>query len=143
MTAALILEARERKTAPRLVTVRQEPAIIAKAREGDEDALVEIFDGVVTSVYAFAFSATHKVREAEQITDRVIERLPRMLHRQRWDSVNALQAQLLSAARAEVGAYRRREARAEARKDLRATTRHVVLAATAFATAFYAVLLAV
>ncbi|HLF79836.1 MAG TPA: hypothetical protein VJB57_20325 [Dehalococcoidia bacterium] len=76
MTAALILDTRERTGAPRVVTVRQEPDIIVRAREGDEASLAEIFDTVVTEVYGFAFGYTHKTREAERITDDVIARLP-------------------------------------------------------------------
>jgi DNA-directed RNA polymerase specialized sigma24 family protein len=143
MTAALVLEPRERTRATRLVTVRQEPEVIVRAREGDETALAEIFDAVVTDVYGYAFSLTHRAREAERITDSVITRLPRNLQRQRWESVQSLKDQLMSVARAEVAGYLRRQSRTEVRKDLRAQTRHLVLAATAFATASYAVLLAI
>jgi hypothetical protein len=143
MTAALILEPRERTQAPRLVSVRPEPDIIALAREGDEAALTELFDSLVTDIYGYAYSWTHNAREAEAITDNVIARLPRTLRRQRWESVQALQAQLMSVARAEAGRYRRGEAREEGRKALRAQTRHLILAGTAFATALYAAALVI
>jgi hypothetical protein len=138
MTAALILEPRDRIETRRLVAVKREPDLIALAREGDEQALAELFDTTVTQVYAYAFDATHKAREAERITDTVVQRLPRELRRQRWESKEALQAQLMSIARAEVAVYNRRQLRAESRRELRAWTRHLVLAATAVATTVYA-----
>lgn len=143
MTAALILDTRERMEAPRLVSVRQEPKLITLARGGDEAALTKLFDNLVTAIYGYAYSATHSTREAEAITDNVIASLPRTLRRQRWESVPALQAQLMSVARAEVGGYRRREARKEGRQTMRAQTRHLILAGTAFATALYATVLVI
>ena len=131
MTAALILGTRERTEAPRLVSVRQEPEIIALARGGDEAALNELFDNLVTAIYGYAYSATHNAR------------LPRTLRWQRWESVPALQALLMSVARAEVAGYARREARKDGRQTLRAQTRHLILAATAVATALYAAVLVI
>lgn len=143
MTAALILDTRERTEAPRLVSVRQEPEIVALARQGDESALSELFDKFVTAIYGYAYGATHNAREAEAITDNVIARLPRTLRRQRWESVSALEFQLMSVARAEVGGYARREARKDGLQAMQARTRHMILAGTAFATAVYALALVI
>ena len=142
MTAALILESRDRTQTRRLVAVEREPDLIVLAREGDAQALAELFDTTVTQVYGYAFGATHKAREAERITDAVVQRLPRVLRRQRWESSEALQAQLMSIARAEVGVYNRRQLRTASRRELRAWSRHLVLAATAVATIVYAGVLA-
>jgi len=138
MTAALVIEPRDRTETRRLVTVPREPDVITLAREGDEQALAELFDTTVTQVYGYAFNATHKARDAERITDAVVERLPRVLRRQRWESKEALQAQLMSIGRAEVGVYNRRQQRTESRRELRAWTRHLVLVTAAMATIIYA-----
>jgi hypothetical protein len=142
MTAALILEPRERTATRQLAAVRPEPKLIQLAREGDTAALRDLLDMTSDSVYAYAFNATHKSREAQNITANVLERLPRVLRRQRWDTLEALSSQLMSIARAEVGVYNRRQARSDNRRDVRTWTRHAVFAATSIATIVYAGILA-
>lgn len=142
MTAALILDTRERTEARHLTAVRPEPQLIRLARDGDIASLRELMDMASDSIYAYAFNAMRNSREAAKVTETVLERLPRVLRRQRWDTLDALNSQLMSIARAEVGVYNRRQARREERRDVRTWTRHAVLAATSLATIVYAGILA-
>ncbi len=142
MTAALILEPRERTESRQLAAVRPEPKLISLARDGDVAALRDLLDMTPDSVYTYAFSATRNSREASQITETVLQRLPRILRRQRWDTLDALHSQLMSIARAEVGVYNRRQARRDERRDVRAWTRHAILASTSIVTIVYACILA-
>lgn len=142
MTAAMILETRERTESRRLTVVRPEPEVIRLAREGDAASLAEILDMTSDAVYAYAFAATHKSRVAVQVTEAVLARLPRVIRRQRWDSIEALSASLMGIARTEVATWQRRSARRGSQQDVRALTRHVILAATSVATIVYAGILA-
>jgi hypothetical protein len=142
MTAALILEPRERIATRQLSAVRPEPTLIRLAREGDVASMRDLLEMTSDSVYTYAFNATHKSHEAQIITANVLERLPRVLRRQRWDTLDTLNSQLMSIARAEVGVYNRRLARNDNRRDVRTWTRHAMLAATSIATIVYAGILA-
>jgi hypothetical protein len=142
MTAALILEPRERIATRQLSAVRPEPTLIRLAREGDVASMRDLLDMTSDSVYAYAFNATHNSHEAQIVTANVLERLPRVLRRQRWDTLDTLNSQLMSIARAEVGVYNRRLARNDNRRDVRTWTRHAMLAATSIATIVYAGILA-
>lgn len=142
MTAALILEPIERTQTRKLAVVRPEPMLVILAREGDTAAMRDILDLTSDNIYSYAFSAIRNSRDAEAITSNVLERLPRVLRRQRWDTMEALNSHLFSIARAEVGLYNRRQARNEDRRDVRTWTRHAVLAATSLATIVSAFILA-
>jgi len=142
MTAALILEPRERIQTRRLAAVRPEPKLIILARDGDTAAMRDLLDLTSDNVYSYAFNAVRSSREAQTITSNVLQRLPQVLRRQRWDTTEALSSQLMSMARAEVGVYHRRQARNDSRRDVRAWTRYAVLAATSLATIASACILA-
>jgi hypothetical protein len=139
MTAALVLEPRERSETRRLSAVRPEPDLIKRARCGDEAALSALFDSIVADVYGQAFASTHSVRKAERVTDRTVGRLPKALRSRRWESVEALRGHMLALARSELTIDTRRQAAAQSRRDFRALTRHLMLATTASVAAVYAV----
>jgi hypothetical protein len=108
------------------------------------DRVATAVEDMLADVYAYAFLETGRQREAEQITNRAIERLSNSLYGGAGIAsaeTATLRPRLMEFARREVVAYRRAQAKREHLRDGRATVRRLVLAASALAAAAYGALI--
>jgi hypothetical protein len=72
--------------------------VVSRAREGDEDALVYVFDNVFYDVYHYVLLTTHDRRQAERITRDALPQLPSLVRSGRFQSVEALRESLVNQA---------------------------------------------
>ena len=134
-TASIAFISKTRPDLPAIV------GVVDRAREGDPDALVYVFDNVFYDVYHHVLLTTRNRRDAERITRRALDRLPSMLRQGRYGSLDELRAGLLNQAEKELRGHPRTGAPADGTATLRALLRHVVLITSAAVAATSALLL--
>jgi hypothetical protein len=117
--------------------------VVARARYGEPDALVYVFDNVFYDVYHDVFLATRDRRQAEQVTRDALKRLPRLLRSGRYTTLDQISDSLVAQARRRVPALRKPETSADSLEPLRAVVRHVVLLTAASIASMRAVILAI
>lgn len=117
--------------------------VVARARNGETDALLYVFDNVFYDVYHDVFLDTLNRREAERVTREALARLPRMLRSGRYASIEELRESLVSRARQRAQTRPQPGASVDGLESLRAVVRHVVLTITASIAAVGVVILAV
>jgi hypothetical protein len=120
-TATIALTSKMRPDAPAIAEV------VARARRGDPDALVYVFDNVFYDVYHHVFMTTRNRRDAERITRDALDHLPSMLRRGRYGSVEDLRLGLVERAGRQLRRGRRTGAPARGMAHLRVVIRHAVL----------------
>jgi hypothetical protein len=134
-TASIALITKTRPDLPAIV------GVIDRAREGDPDALVYVFDNVFYDVYHHVLLTTRNRRDAERITRRALDRSPSMLRDGRYSSVEGLRAGLLKQAERQLRGRTRIGVTADGTAALQALLRHVVLITSAAAAATGALVL--
>ena len=128
--------------APRLrPDARALAAVVTRAREGDREALVYVFDNVFYDVYHHVFLATRSRRDAERITREALDRLPSLLRRDRFLSVEDLRDSLVEEAERKLRGSRRTGAPVRDMAGPRAVIRHAVLISSAVIAATGALIL--
>jgi hypothetical protein len=108
------------------------------------DRVATAVEDMLADVYAYAFLETGRQREAEQITNRAIERLSNSLYGATGIAsaeTGTLRPRLMEFARREVIAYRRAQAKRAHLRDGRATIRHLVLAVSVLTATAYGALI--
>ena len=120
-TATIALTSKMRPDAPAIVDV------VTRARQGDPDALLYVFDNVFYDVYHHVLMATRSRRDAERITRDALDHLPSMVRRGRYRSVEELRASLVERAERQLPSSRRTGAPVRGMAGLRAVIRHAVL----------------
>lgn len=118
--------------------LNQEYDLLARARTGEERALVEIFDAVIYDVYSYAFLETGKVYEAERIADATGAELAWIVRGKDIMSFDDIRERLLRSAAVKVQQYRASQARLRALGDIRAGMRHIFLAGSAVVSLVFA-----
>jgi hypothetical protein len=116
--------------------------IVARAREGDADALEYVFDHLFYDVYHEVFVATRDRRLAERATRKTFDRLPGMLRSGRYGTLDELRAAIAKDALGRGGKARLSRASSDV-TALRAATRHLVLTLAAAVAAAGALTLAI
>nr|ART36873.1 D184 [uncultured bacterium] len=112
--------------------------LLARARGGDERALIDIFDAVIYDVYSFAYLETGKVDQAERIADATGAELAWIVRSREVVGLSDVRERLLNSAANKVAQYRASEAREKALGDIRASFRHLFLAGSALVSIVYA-----
>jgi hypothetical protein len=120
-TATIALTSKMRPDSPAIVDV------VTRARQGDRDALIYVFDNVFYDVYHHVLMATRSRQDAQRITCDALDHLPSMLRRGRYRSVEELRRGLVVQAETQLQRRRRAEAPARGTAGLRAAIRHAVL----------------
>jgi hypothetical protein len=124
-TATIALSSKMRPDSPAIVDV------VTRARQGDRDALVYVFDNVFYDVYHHVLMVTHNRQDAEQITRDALDHLPSMLRRGHFRNVEELRISLVEAADRKLNRSRRIGAPVSGMSGLRAVIRHAVLISSA------------
>jgi hypothetical protein len=136
-TATFALTSKMRPDAPAIVDID----IATRAREGDPEALVYVFDNVFYEVYHHVFLATRSRREAERVTRKALDTLPSLLRHGRYGSVEELRSSLVERADRQLRGSRRSEVPVRGMAGLRAIIRHAVLISSAAIAAIGALIL--
>lgn len=126
------------REAARERALNQEYELLARARAGEENALVEIFDAVIYDVYSYAFLETGKVYEAERIADATGAELAWIVRGRDIMSFADIRDRLMHSASVKVQQYRASQARLRALGDMRASMRHIFLAGSALVSLVFA-----
>lgn len=116
----------------------RENDLLNRARGGDEDALINIFDAVIYDVYSYAYLETGKVDEAERIADATGSELAWIVRSREVVGLNDVRERMLASAANKVAGYRAGQARRQALGDIRSYFRHFFLAGAAMMTVIYA-----
>jgi len=120
----------------------REVNLIARARGGDERALIDIFDAVIYDVYSYAYLETGKVQEAERIADAAGSELAWIIRGRDVFTLADVRERLLRSAATRVERYQAARTRDRAMGDVRANLRHLFLAGSAALSIVYAGVLA-
>ena len=134
-TAAIALMSKMRPDSPAIVDV------VTRARQGDQDALLYVFDNVFYDVYHHVLLATRSRRDAERITRDALDHLPSMVRRGGYRSVEELRHSLVEEADRKLDRRRRTGAPVRGMAGLRAVIRHAVLISSTAVAATGALLL--
>jgi hypothetical protein len=134
-TATIALSSKMRPDSPAIVDV------VTRARQGDQDALIYVFDNVFYDVYHYVLLTTRSRQDAERITRGALDHLPAMVRRGRYTNVDELRLSLVQQAERQLSRRRRTDARARGSAGLRAVIRHAVLLSSTAVAAIGAVLL--
>jgi len=114
---------------------------VARARHGDPDALVYVFDNVFYDVYHHVFMTTRNRKDAERITRDALDHLPSLIRRGRYGSVEELRLSLMEQAERRLQRSRGTGVPRRGMAHLRAVIRHAVLISSAAIAATGALLL--
>ena len=117
--------------------------LVARARLGDHDALVYVFDNVFYDVYHEVLLATRDRRQAERVTREALDQLPGLLRKSHFGSVRDLRDALVRRAHTSISRSREAGASVSGMENLRAGIRHFVLISAAFIAAAGALILAI
>ncbi|HEU0074550.1 MAG TPA: hypothetical protein VFS30_11120 [Dehalococcoidia bacterium] len=134
-TATIALTSKMRPDSPAIVDV------VSRAREGDRDALVYVFDNVFYDVYHHVLMATHSRQDAQRITRDALDHLPSLLRRGHYGSVEELRRSLVIRAEKQLHRHRKADAPTRGMDGLRAAVRHAVLISSTAVAATGALLL--
>ena len=116
--------------------------MVERARSGDIDALIYVFDNVFFDVYQHVFLVTRDRRRADRLTRKALDRLPSMLRSRRYRSLSQLRAALLDQAGRSMP-QSKVKASPGGMAGLRAVTRHLVLISASAITTAGALILAI
>lgn len=101
------------------------------------DALVELFDAIIVEAYGVALTQVQSPRRAEQVTNRVVDRLAVAIRRNPAIDEEALRSLAYQSMHKELSAHVARPSNSQRLQGLRASTRHLFLVGSmAFATSY-------
>jgi hypothetical protein len=116
--------------------------VVARAHEGDADALEYVFDHLFYDVYHEVFVASRDRRRAERVTRKAFNRLPSMLRSGRYRTLDELREAIAKDALGSGSKVRASHPSSDV-TGLRAATRHLVLVSAAAVAAAGALALAI
>lgn len=119
-------------------TLGYEVELLARARKGDERALIDIFDSVIYDIYSHVYLETGRVAIAERIADATGAELAWIVRGRDVTGLAGVRERLLSSADHKIEQYRASLARSQALGDMRAGLRHLFLAGSAMVSIIYA-----
>ena len=103
----------------------------------DDARLVEVFDAVILEAYGLALTQVQSPRRAEQVTNRVVDRLAALVRRNPAIDEAGLRSAAYQALHKELTAQVRQLNQAQRLQAMRANVRHLFLAGTlAFAVGY-------